>query len=79
MAIELDPYLGAIFWIITINFSLKIGTVIVKTTLSMNHIYKNNQCVLPYLGYKKYECFYGDICSSEDIKHALKGVSHVIM
>ena len=22
MAIELDPYLGAIFWIITINFSL---------------------------------------------------------
>ena len=36
------------------------------------YIYKNNQCVLPYLGNKKYECIYGDICSSENIKHALK-------
>ena len=43
------------------------------------YLYKNNHCVLPFLGHKNYESIYGDICAIKDLQIALNGVSDVIL
>ena len=64
-----------------------IGTVITDHFLSAGHhvrsldlfLYKNNHCVLPYLGREGYESLYGDLCDAKVLKNALEGITHVVL
>ena len=44
-----------------------------------NFLYKNNHCVLPYLGREGYESMYGDFCDVGVLENALKGITDVIL
>ena len=64
-----------------------IGTVLTDHLLNAeNHVrsldlflYKNNHCVLPYLGRKGYESMYGDLCDPEVMLRALDGITDVVL
>jgi len=64
-----------------------IGTVLTDHFLSAGHrvrsldlfLYKNNHCVLPYLGREGYEQIYGDFCDSSVLKNALEGITDVVL
>ncbi len=42
-------------------------------------LYKNNHCVLPYLGREGYEQIYGDFCDSSVLKNVLEGITDVVL
>ena len=64
-----------------------IGTVLTDHLLNAgNHVrsldlflYKNNHCVLPYLGREGYESMYGDLCYPEVMLRALDGITDVVL
>ena len=64
-----------------------IGTVLTDHLLNAgNHVrsldlflYKNNHCVLPYLGREGYESMYGDLCDPEVMLRALDGITDVVL
>ena len=64
-----------------------IGTELTDHFLNAGHyvrsldlfLYKNNLCVLPYLGREGYESMYGDLCDPEDMQRALDGITDVIL
>ena len=64
-----------------------IGTVLTDHFLSAGHrvrsldlfLYKNNHCVLPYLGREGYESMYGDFCDAIVLKNALEGITDVVL
>jgi nucleoside-diphosphate-sugar epimerase len=64
-----------------------IGTVLADHLLNAgNHVrsfdlflYKNNHCVLPYLGRQGYESMYGDLCDPEVMLRALDGITDVVL
>ena len=64
-----------------------IGTVLTDHLLNEgNHVrsldlflYKNNHCVLPYLGREGYESMYGDLCDPEVMLRALDGITDVVL
>ena len=64
-----------------------IGTVLSDHFLNAGHrvrsldlfLYKNNHCVLPYLGREGYESMYGDFCDASVLKNALEGINHVVL
>ena len=63
-----------------------IGTVLTDHLLSSGHkvrsldlfLYRNNHCVLPYLGRWGYESFYGDFCDTSVLDHAINGITDVV-
>ena len=42
-------------------------------------LYRNNRCVLPYLGRDGYESMYGDLSSKDTMDQALVGVDSVVL
>ena len=64
-----------------------IGTVLTDHLLNAgNHVrsldlflYKNNHCVLPYLGREGYESMYGDLCDPKVMLRALDGITDVVL
>ena len=64
-----------------------IGTVLTDHLLNEgNHgraldlfLYKNNHCVLPYLGREGYESMYGDLCDPKVMLRALDGITDVVL
>ena len=64
-----------------------IGTVLSDHFLNAGHrvrsldlfLYKNNHCVLPYLGREGYESMYGDFCDDSVLKNALVGITDVVL
>jgi nucleoside-diphosphate-sugar epimerase len=64
-----------------------IGTVLTEHFLAAGYqvrsldlfLYKNNHCVLPYLGREGYESNYGDLCDESVLKNALKGITDVVL
>jgi nucleoside-diphosphate-sugar epimerase len=64
-----------------------IGTVLTDHFLNAGHhvrsldlfLYKNNHCVLPYLGREGYESSYGDLCDQDVLVKALEGITDVIL
>ena len=64
-----------------------IGTVLTDHFLNIGHrvrsldlfLYKNNHCVLPYLGREGYESMYGDLCNASVLKIALEGITNVVL
>ena len=64
-----------------------IGTVLTDHFLSAGYcvrsldlfLYKNNHCVLSYLGREGYESMYGDLCDLEVMQRALDGITDVIL
>ena len=64
-----------------------IGTVLTDHFLSAGHrvrsldlfLYKNNHCVLTYLGREGYESMYGDLCDAGILKNALAGITDVVL
>ena len=64
-----------------------IGTVLIDHFLRSGHrvrsldlfLYKNNHCVLPYLGREGYESIYGDLCDASVLKKALEGITDVVL
>ena len=63
-----------------------IGTVLSDYLFNQNYsvrsfdyfLYRNNHCVLPYLGRSGYEHIYGDLCSRKDFDRALEGITDVV-
>jgi nucleoside-diphosphate-sugar epimerase len=64
-----------------------IGTVLTEHFLNAGQhvrsldlfLYKNNHCVLPYLGREGYELMYGDLCDQTTLKNALTGITDVVL
>jgi nucleoside-diphosphate-sugar epimerase len=64
-----------------------IGTVLTDHFLNEGHyvrsldlfLYKNNHCVLPYIGRKGFQSIYGDLCDPNIIKMALDGITDVVL
>jgi len=64
-----------------------IGTVLTDYLLRMGYkvrsldkfLYRNNHCVLPYLGHERYESMYGDLCEPEIVEKALEGITDVVL
>ena len=64
-----------------------IGTVLSEQFLDAGYqvrsldlfLYKNNHCVLPYLGREGYESMYGDFCDAIVLKNALEGITDVVL
>ncbi len=44
-----------------------------------NFLYHNNHCVLPYIGRKNYQFFYGDVCNLSALTSALVDVTDVVL
>ena len=64
-----------------------IGTVLTDHFMNAGHhvrsldlfLYKNNHCVLPYLGREGYELIYGDLCDPIVLEKALIGITDVVL
>ena len=64
-----------------------IGTVLTDHFMTAGHhvrsldlfLYKNNHCVLPYLGREGYELMYGDLCDPSVLEKALIGITDVVL
>ena len=64
-----------------------IGTVLTECLLNEGYqvrsldafFYRNNHCVLPYLGRDGYESMYGDLSSKDTMDQALVGVDSVVL
>lgn len=64
-----------------------VGTVLTSHLLKQGYnltvfdyfIYKNQFSIQPYLGDPDYHIFYGDLCNTNDLKKASKGVTDVIL
>jgi len=64
-----------------------IGTVLTDHLLNAGNqvrslglfLYKNNHCVLPYLGGEGYESMYGDLCDPEVMLRALDEITDVVL
>ena len=64
-----------------------IGTVLTDHFMNAGHhvrsldlfLYKNNHCVLPYLGREGYELMYGDLCDPSVLEKALIGITDVVL
>nr|ADI18167.1 nucleoside-diphosphate-sugar epimerases [uncultured delta proteobacterium HF0200_39N20] len=64
-----------------------IGTILTDHLLSAGHqvrsidlfLYKNNHCVLPYLGREGYESKYGDLCDDRVLNNVLEGITDVVL
>jgi len=64
-----------------------VGAVLTDTLLKSGNevrcldlfLYKNNHCILPYLGRHGYELIFGDFCDSKVLAKALEGITDVIL
>ena len=64
-----------------------IGTLLTESLLNEGYqvrsldtfLYRNNRCVLPYLGRDGYESMYGDLSSKDTMDQALVGVDSVVL
>ena len=64
-----------------------IGTVLTEGLLNEGYqvrsldtfLYRNNHCVLPYLGRDGYESMYGDLSSKDTLDQAFAGVDSVVL
>ena len=64
-----------------------IGTLLTECLLNEGYqvrsldtfLYRNNHCVLPYLGRDGYESMYGDLSSKDTMDQALVGVDSVVL
>ena len=64
-----------------------VGTVLTDHLLNEDYqvrsfdqfLYRNNHCVLPYLGRQGYESHYGDLCDSQALLGSLDGVTDVVI
>jgi nucleoside-diphosphate-sugar epimerase len=64
-----------------------IGTILTDHFINAGHhvrsldlfLYKNNHCVLPYLGREGYELMYGDLCDPSVLEKALIGITDVVL
>ena len=73
--------------ILLVGGSGYIGTVVTDHLLSNGYqvrsldtfLYRNNHCVLPYLGRDGYESMYGDLSSKDTLDQALAGVDSVLL
>jgi len=50
-----------------------------KVTCLDRLLYRNNTCVIPFLGNKNYQFIYGDLCNQNILDQAFKGVTDVIL